>query len=172
MAFGTGHFDSRGNACLKLHLCGVAHEEPGVEFEGIIDTGFTGFIQLPIQHAFSLKLPLEGTAQYTLADGSQTVCLTALARTTCAGKKEVGVVTLAMGSQDILIGMEFLRRLRFGLMIFKSAVTLIDEVEVDDIIKKQVERDEKVEAKGKKPDDVPQSPEATGASLKKPPTEP
>ena len=44
MTSGAGHFDSLGNPSLKFHLCGIAHEEPGLEFEGIIDTGFTGFI--------------------------------------------------------------------------------------------------------------------------------
>lgn len=130
MASGPGHFDPRGNACLKLHLCGVAHKEPGLEFEGIIDTGFTGFIQLPIQHAFSLKLPLEGTAGYTLADGSSSVCLTALARTTWKDKTETGTITLTTGATDILIGMEFLRRFKLGLLIVMQTVMLIDETEL------------------------------------------
>ena len=55
MTSGAGHFDSLGNPSLKFHLCGIAHEEPGLEFEGIIDTGFTGFIQLPLQHALLAK---------------------------------------------------------------------------------------------------------------------
>jgi hypothetical protein len=62
MTSGAGHFDSLGNPRLKFHLCGVARDPPGLEFEAIIDTGFSGFIQLPMQHAFSLKLPLEGTS--------------------------------------------------------------------------------------------------------------
>ena len=44
MTSGAGHFDSLGNPCLKFHLCGVAHDLPGLEYVGIIDTGFTGFI--------------------------------------------------------------------------------------------------------------------------------
>ena len=139
MASGPGHYDTHGNACLKLHLCGVAHQPPGLEFEGIIDTGFTGFIQLPIAHAFSLKLPLEGTASYTLADGSQSTCLTALASTTFSGKTITGVVTLAIGSQDILIGMDFLRQLKLGLFIVTGRVFLIDEEEAAELAKNQVD---------------------------------
>jgi predicted aspartyl protease len=86
MPFGVGHFDHLGNPCLKFHLCGVAHDLPGVEYEGIIDTGFSGFISLPLQHAISLKLPLEGTASYTLADGSKTSCLTDWRERHLAGK--------------------------------------------------------------------------------------
>ena len=137
MASGVGHFDSLGNPSLKFHLCGVIHKEPGLEFEGIIDTGFTGFIQLPLQHAFSLKLPLEGTASYTLADGNQTACLIALAKTTFAGKMVVGAVTLAPGSQDILVGMGFLRQFKFGMIMVKNVVVLIDEEELEKISQKQ-----------------------------------
>ena len=137
MASGVGHFDSLGNPSLKFHLCGVIHQEPGLEFEGIIDTGFTGFIQLPLQHAFSLKLPLEGTASYTLADGNQTACLIALAKTTFAGKKVIGAVTLAPGSQDILVGMGFLRQFKLGIIMVKDKIILLDEEELDNTGQKQ-----------------------------------
>jgi predicted aspartyl protease len=139
MASGTGHFDKFGNVCLKFHLCGVVHAEPGLEFTGIIDTGFTGFIQLPLQHAFSLKLPLEGTTSYTMADGNQTVCLTALAKTTFADRMKLGVVTLAIGSQDTLVGMGFLRQFKLGLVVVKSAVVLVDEEELEHDMEKQAE---------------------------------
>ena len=46
--------------------CGMI--PPGVEYTGIIDTGFTGFLQLPLGVAFELALPLEGTTSVTLAD--------------------------------------------------------------------------------------------------------
>ena len=137
MASGAGHFDSLGNACLKFHLCGVAHKEPGLEYEGIIDTGFTGFIQLPLQYAFSLKLPLEGTASYTLADGTQTACLIALAKTTFGGKTVTGAVTLAPGSQDILVGMGFLRQFKLGMIMVKNFVFMLDEEELEKIQQQQ-----------------------------------
>ena len=56
-----GYYDQAGHACLKVHLCGVRHPPPGVEYEVMIDTGFSGFIQIPIIHAIALRLPLEGT---------------------------------------------------------------------------------------------------------------
>lgn len=133
MPSGVGHFDSFGNPCLKFHLCGVAHEEPGLEYEGIIDTGFSGFIQLPFNHAFSLKLPLEGTVTAILADGSKTANLTALARTSFGGKTVTGAVTLAPGSQDILVGMGFLRRFKLGLLMVSNGILLVDEEEIEEI---------------------------------------
>ena len=141
MASGTGHFDDLGNPCLKFHLCGVAHEEPGLEFTGIIDTGFTGFIQLPLASAFSLRLPLATTAAYTLADGSQGAYLIALAKTTFAEKKVVGAVSLTPGSQDVLIGMGFLRQFKLGMIMLKDVVVMIDEEELE-----QIQRDRKAKS--------------------------
>ncbi len=140
MTSGVGHFDSQGNPCLKFHLCGVAHAEPGLEFEGIIDTGFTGFIQLPVQHAFSLKLPLEGTSSYVLADGSKGTSLTALAKTSYCGKTRIGVVSLAFGSQDILIGMGFLRQFKLGIVMVTGMIVLLDEEEIARFTREKVER--------------------------------
>jgi predicted aspartyl protease len=127
MTSGTGHFDSLGNPCLKFHLCGVAHDPPGLEFEAIIDTGFSGFIQLPMQHAFSLKLPLEGTSSYVLADGTRGTSLTALAHTTFGGMTVLGVISLTPGSLDVLVGMDFLRRFKLGLIMTKGTILLTDE---------------------------------------------
>ena len=124
---GIGHYDKRGNACLKFHLCGVKHELPGLEYDGVIDTGFTGFLQLPIQYAFALSLPLQNTTSVTLADGSQTANLTALARATLLGKTEIGTVILAFSSQEILIGMDFLRRFKRALVVSRSGIMLIDD---------------------------------------------
>ena len=100
---GIGQFDKRGNACLKFNLHGVKHNPPGPEFTGIIDTGFTGFIQLPIQCALALSLPLEGTNSVTFANGSTSTVLTALAKATLVEKTVTGVVLLSFTSEDILL---------------------------------------------------------------------
>ena len=125
---GIGRYDQRGNACLDFHLCGVRHDPPGVQYTGIIDTGFTGFIHLPIQYAFSLALPLQGTISVTLANDSQQACLTALAKATLLEKTEVGPVILSVTSNEILIGMDFLRRFKRALVVSqKIGVVLMDE---------------------------------------------
>ena len=128
---GIGHYDQQGNACIKLHLCGVKHDPPGLEFEGVIDTGFTGFIQLPLSKALALSLPLEGTISVTLADGSQLVMLTAMARATLLGEAEYGVVLLSMTTDEVLLGMDFLRRFDRMLVVSrKMGVVLMDEEEL------------------------------------------
>jgi predicted aspartyl protease len=136
MPGGIGHIDKLGNACLNLHLCGVAHAAPGLEYTGIIDTGFTGFLLLPIQHAFALALPLRGTVSATLADGSQTSHLTAIVTATFGGQAEVGVATLAFNSNDILIGMDFLRRFGLAFLLSSAHVLLVDDSLVKDALEK------------------------------------
>ena len=132
--FYPGHFDNQGNACVKLHLCGVRNFPQGVEFSGIIDTGFTGFIQLPLGVALGLGLPLEGTAKVMLADGSEIIQLTAQAIASVnfpepIGKRSInGIVTLSEYSLDILIGMEFLRSFEHRLFLStKYGVALVPD---------------------------------------------
>lgn len=112
-----GKFDDDGNPCVDFHLCGVNHPVPGPKFTGIIDTGFTGFLQIPLHEAFALGLPLEGTTAVTLADSSECVLLAARASVTFIGEPLYGVVLLSPGTSDILMGMEFLRAFGKSLMI-------------------------------------------------------
>ena len=76
-----GEFNDSGSPCVRFRLCGVKHGHPGPEYVGIIDTGFTGFLQIPLDEAFALGLPLEGTTRVSLADDSPRVMLRALAKT-------------------------------------------------------------------------------------------
>ena len=127
MTHALGSYDARGNACLAFHLCGVRHDPPGVEHTGIIDTGFTGFLQLPLGVAFELALPLEGTTSVTLADASTTIKLTATARATVCEQSRSGSVILETASPEILIGMEFLRRFDIALFVTRDLVSIVSE---------------------------------------------
>jgi predicted aspartyl protease len=138
-----GSLDKLGNACLTFHLCGVAHTPPGVEYTGIIDTGFTGFVSLPLQYAFALALPLLGTASITLADGKSVTCFTALGTATVVDVTMPGVVILSPESQDILVGMDFLRKFKMSLVLAKEMVVLLE----DDWLEKTLEAAKKAAAK-------------------------
>ena len=121
-----GHYDQHGHACLNVHLCGVKHEPPGIEYEVMIDTGFSGFIQIPIIHAIALQLPLQGTQTLVLANGTKASAFTALVSTTLAGKETVGVAVLSP-SETFLVGLDFLRQFDRLLVVSKKWVGLIDE---------------------------------------------
>ena len=86
-------------------------------------------MQLPLAHAFELGLPLEGTTSVTLADGSMDARLTAQAQATFVEESVVGIVIIEFDSPEILIGMDFLRRFRRGLVVSRHGVRLIPELD-------------------------------------------
>ena len=136
-----GYFDGQGRACLTVQLCGVRHEPPGVEFQAEIDTGFTGFLFLPLSFAIALALPLEGSSQTTLADNSSQVMLTASVEVTALGRTEVGVALLSTTSQSILIGMDFLRQFEVALTVSENlgVVLLWPEEEVRNRVQERLD---------------------------------
>ncbi|WP_348060458.1 hypothetical protein [Dokdonella sp.] len=126
MLVATGYFDNTGSPCLKFHIQGV--HDTKVELDGIVDTGFTGFISMPLVRALPLGLPLYGTSTSTLADGSSCAAITAQARVTVGERGvQIGIVTLHGSSSDVLIGMDFLRKFNIALMVTKDHVMLFDE---------------------------------------------
>ena len=123
----VGHYDQSGSPNIKFFLQGVAHDPPGLEYHGVVDTGFTGFLQIPLIEAFKLRLPLEGTTTVVLADGHQETNLTALGRVSLEGEDPVvGIVHLSPSSH-FLVGMDFLRAFKKGLGIFNEVVFLLPD---------------------------------------------
>ena len=64
----NGSLNKQGSPIIKLHIGGVLPDS-SQEFDGIVDTGFTGFLAMPMVKAFPLGLMLTGTTTVTLADG-------------------------------------------------------------------------------------------------------
>ena len=124
--FHLGRYDEKGSPCLTLSLYGAKNRDAGVECHGLIDTGFSRFIQVPFSLACSIGLPLDGINTFTLADGKSIHMLMALVEAEFAGKKKVGIASIST-SEEILIGMEFLRLFGVSLLVSRDAVSLIDE---------------------------------------------
>lgn len=83
----------------------------------MVDTGFSGFLLLPILNAFPIGLLLQGTMPITLADGSTQTKLTCLGSIHFDGAEEVGIVIIEWQNTDVLVGMEFLSRFRKELRV-------------------------------------------------------
>ncbi|MGA2212171.1 MAG: hypothetical protein ABSH31_02755 [Bryobacteraceae bacterium] len=145
MSTQIGYVDPNGHPRITIHIRGT-HPTEFVEIDALVDTGFTGFLMLPIAKALPLGLALYGTGDYTLADGSPISCflaegtieirppsqsLTLTAKTPPPAnpapivqpESVTGVVVLA--GDDALVGMEFIRALKKWLLV-GSAVLLID----------------------------------------------
>jgi predicted aspartyl protease len=103
-----------------------------VEFDAILDTGFTGFISMPLLSALPLGLMLYGTVSIELADGSRATKLTAKGLAAAYGEERVGVVVLEPTSNDILLGMAFLRLFGRAIFVSKDMILLVDESRTPD----------------------------------------
>ena len=134
MLITTGFFDSSGNPSLKFGLSGVHSQQP-TEFSAIIDTGFSGFVSMPLVQAFPLGLPLVGTTSVVLADGSNQTKLVAQAMAHIASREKIGIVILEPSSTDVLIGMDFLRTFEAALVVTKQGILLLDENQFEQLIK-------------------------------------
>jgi predicted aspartyl protease len=121
----TGYFDKSGSPALKVKISGPFAQP--VEFDAILDTGFTGFICMPLIRALPLGLMLYGTTSVELADGSTSMKLTAKGEAEVEGESKVGVVILEPTANDVLLGMAFLRSFEKALFVTQKLVYLFDE---------------------------------------------
>ncbi|HLQ27301.1 MAG TPA: hypothetical protein VK138_15665 [Acidiferrobacterales bacterium] len=134
MLVAKGYFDQQGNPCLKISLCGIFNSD-GIEFEAIIDTGFTGFISVPLIRAFPIGLPLYGTTNVIFADGSSGSKLTAVGIIAIGDRRESGIVILEENVSDVLIGMDFLRTFKASLVMTKDSIVLLEHDWLEQITK-------------------------------------
>ncbi len=105
----NGFLSDNGHPMIRFDLSGFSTEIKQ-EFEGMIDTGFSGFLYMPILKALPVGLVLASTANYTIADGSQHTTLLCYGQIcldddTCV----TGMVSVANTDADILVGVEFLK---------------------------------------------------------------
>ena len=123
----TGYFSRAGHPAIKIGVHGI-HAGLKQEFEAIIDTGFTGFLLMPIMSAFPLGLTLAGTGSYTLADNTTSAKLLAMGAVTVENEEPLhGVIVLESNQCSTLLGMDFLRRAKRCLTVSVKGVALVDE---------------------------------------------
>jgi predicted aspartyl protease len=141
MATWTGSFDNAGSPRVKISLYGYS-QQLSKEFDAIVDTGFTGFLSMPMMEAFPLGLILAGTTTTILADGSQSYKLTALGTVYVGDEAKVGVILLNLGAgpSDVLVGMDFLRTFKKTLFVHNQVVTLLDTDLVNQAVSEAMQR--------------------------------
>lgn len=150
MAVKTGYLDNAGHPHIKIRVWGLS-DKFGQEFEAMIDTGFSGYLSLPLVRAFPLALTLFGTTQYELADGSMSPKLLAHGSIDHEGEITSGLIALESNANcGPLVGMEFLRQSKKMLLLGKGGVVLLDEPpEVISVAEKPP---------GKPPEEAPEKP--------------
>jgi len=111
----TGSFNSSGSPVIEIAVSGPL-TQPTI-FTAMMDTGFSGFLLLPILEAFPVGLILRGTIPITLADGSTQTKLTCLGGLHFEGESQVGLIIIEWQSTEILVGMDFLRKFSRKLIV-------------------------------------------------------
>ena len=103
---------------------------PSQFVDAVIDTGFTGFVQLPEQRARSLGLRPRAVSEVQYADGRTGTVPLAWATVTLGQAVREGFVHLQRGSDEAIVGLELLKIFRkiFVLSITDSLVLLVDSL--------------------------------------------
>jgi predicted aspartyl protease len=109
-----GSFSS-GCPVVQIAVSGAFHNS--TNFTAIVDTGFSGFLLLPILDAFPVGLILRGTTRITLADGSAQTKLTCLGEIHFDGESKTGLIIIENQATDVLVGMDFLTKFRLQLVV-------------------------------------------------------
>ncbi len=117
----TGVILTNGSPVIELKVCGVRQE---VTVEGILDTGFNGFLCLPTSIAVSLGLELIDTVTAELADGTMVED-----ELVFAGQAEwdgtlMNIRLTLTDSEDALIGTAFLTGYRVELDYPTSTISI------------------------------------------------
>jgi predicted aspartyl protease len=126
-----GTFDSSGNAIINIRVTGASASK---NYDAIVDTGFSGFVALPLFEMIELGLTTQGATNVMLGDGSIITNLVCSADVTLSTQVENGTILLDENSSDVLIGMAFLREFKKSLILTNSAIFLYDENETLDTI--------------------------------------
>ncbi len=123
----TVSLNSAGHPIIKVKVWGI-YEQFAQEFEALLDTGFTGFMSLPLTAALPLGLTLVSTVTYTLADGNSAFSLLALGTVDYEGQQIFGPISLELNPncKDVLVGMDFIKQGKLMLILSATGAMLLD----------------------------------------------
>jgi len=126
MATIRGSLDSSRSPVVTIAVS--APSGPSTSFDAVIDTGFTGFVQVPEPHAQELGLTPRTASEMQYPDGRIESIPLAWGSVTLAGEVQDRFVHIQHGSDEVIVGVEFLRRFRKTLVlsIADGTVLLID----------------------------------------------
>jgi len=117
MAPTRGTLDPQGCPLTRVTIFPEGMPARGRDFDALIDTGFTGFAQMPQASAVDIGLTPTGTMDLTFPDGSTEAMPVAWASIRLEAETKEGFVFLSERSEEVLLGVHFLR-------VFKKTLTL------------------------------------------------
>ena len=121
-----GYFNRQMCPSLRFSVSGSNETR---EYEGILDTGFTGFLSIPLKQAMLLGLEPHATTRLRYADGVSLTKPLARGIIRVGQEERTGLVILEPDADELLLGMSFLRLFNRALIVSRLAVALVDEEE-------------------------------------------
>lgn len=115
-----GYFNDNEHPILEITVTG---EDSQVEIPALIDTGFDGYLSLPIPVAMSLGLKLIDSALITLADGSKKTELLFTTKVSLEGKESRARTFLTAG-ETALIGTQLLKDFTLSIDFPQKKISL------------------------------------------------
>ncbi len=95
---------------VPVEVLGSIDSKP-IKVVAIVDTGSTGFMQIPMAIGMKANLRLLSYGVSIVADGREVKKIRCIGRIRFAGKEMVGIISLSETSDDCLLGMPFLEKL-------------------------------------------------------------
>ena len=127
----VGSFDANGSPFVTISVSSANQASPPVRvFDAVIDTGFTGFLQMPTQEANGLGIIARTSGDVEYADGRVRAVPLGWARVVLGEAAEDGFIHLQEATTEVTVGLEFLRTFRKTLVlsITDHRVLLIDSL--------------------------------------------
>ena len=110
-----GFFNQNGHPIIPIEVYGFS-KEITQKFDAMLDTGFSGFLSLPLVYALQVGLILNSTADFVLANGSIEHTLLCLGTIKLDGEFRTGLISISKGN-NALLGIEFLRKFNKKLQL-------------------------------------------------------
>lgn len=130
MATAAGSLDAQGCPHVTVWISPEGGETLAKEFTALIDTGFTGFAQIPRRDAEQLGLVSDTEMELTYADGTTVPVPVVWGSIRLGTETRQGFIFVEEGSRETLVGVHFLREFRKTLIfsVPQRSVLLVDDV--------------------------------------------
>ena len=126
MASIRGVFDNDHTPLVPIAVASTSG--PSLFVDAVIDTGFSGFVQIPAAVAHELGLSPRITTETQYPDGRVATVPLAWGRITLGSETSEGFIHIQRGSDETIVGIEFLTVFRkiLVLSVVDAIVLLID----------------------------------------------
>ena len=133
MRFHSGFIDPAGEPRLRIRVVGATGSG---ELEPIVDTGFAGFLSIPLQEARRFGIQPYTHLNCIFADGRSRSMPIGVGSVELSDTMVYRGTIVLSEAADALVGMEFLRQAQRALYLDRKSVVLMDETDIGELRRK------------------------------------